>query len=88
MRATGWTRRDVAKLVLGEHAGLLIFAVVAGTVSGLPAVAPALKVMHRQLPLGTMAGLLALITVTGFTSLALGVHRELKRSPLDALRQE
>ncbi len=87
LRAVGFTRQSLRRMVLYEHLGLLAIGLLGGVVSALVAVLPALRAA-RDVPLASLSITMAAVAVSGvlWTWLASGVA--LRGDLLKALRNE
>ncbi|MCK5174724.1 MAG: FtsX-like permease family protein, partial [Planctomycetes bacterium] len=65
MRAVGFGRKMLKKMVLFEHAGLMLTGLACGTVAALVAVAPALKAPGAEVPYVSLAVTIAAIGASG-----------------------
>jgi len=88
LRSVGFTRATIRRLVLGEHAALLVAGVACGLGSALIAVLPALRGGHQQVELTPL--LLTLLAITGSAVLwiVLATVAAVRGPLLDALRCE
>ena len=88
MLATGFTRRDLARLLVLENAVLLVAGVLLGTVAGLVAVAPQLASPLAQPQWAQPAGLLVGTIALGLAACWLAAHGAIRGNLLAALREE
>ena len=65
MRATGFSRSQITRLVLSEHAGLLLLGVGIGVVAALCAVLPQSLTTEVHPPWGTLSGVILTIIAVG-----------------------
>jgi len=88
MLATGFDRRDLARLLVRENAALLVAGVVLGTVAALVAVAPQLLSPLAQPQWVQPAALLAGIIALGLAACWAAARVAIKGNLLAALREE
>lgn len=88
LRAIGFRKKDISRIVIQEYGFLLILGVAIGTISGLIAVFPAIRTSLDKLPLGFLLQVVALIVITGFGSLLAAALVSLKGDILGRLREE
>jgi ABC-type lipoprotein release transport system permease subunit len=88
LRAVGFTRRNLAGLLLAEHVFLYAGGIVWGTASALLAVAPSLAVARTPFPFGVQGGILSAVLLGGFLWIAASVAFATRGDPLPALRNE
>jgi hypothetical protein len=88
LRAVGFTRRDLAGLLLAEHVFLYAGGILWGTASALLAVAPSLAVARAPFPFGVQGGILSAVLLGGFLWIAASVAFATRGDPLPALRNE
>jgi ABC-type lipoprotein release transport system permease subunit len=81
LRAVGYGRGALARLVLAEHGLLLALGLAIGVGAALVAIAPAALERGARLPLGSIALLAAAIAAAGLTASVLA-SRMLHRTPL------
>jgi hypothetical protein len=65
LRAMGYRRRDLTRLVLAEHAAIVAAGLAAGALSALVAIVPAALARGASLPLGPLAALVAAVAAAG-----------------------
>jgi ABC-type lipoprotein release transport system permease subunit len=88
LRAVGYRPGHVAVMVIAENLLLLVLGLATGACSAMLAVAPALASRGGQVPVGSIAALLAVVLATGVAT-SLAATRAALRSPLlAALRSE
>ncbi|MBP8910461.1 MAG: FtsX-like permease family protein [Phycisphaerae bacterium] len=88
LRAIGFERASILRLVFYEHWGLMLGGVVCGVVAAVVAVIPALRSPARQAPYGFLATTLAAIVLSGALWVWLAGKLALQGRLLDALRHE
>jgi ABC-type antimicrobial peptide transport system permease subunit len=88
LQAVGMTRHDLGRMLIIEHAGLLILGMVCGSVAALIAVIPALQSLGTDLPLGTLSLILLAIFANGLLWIWLASRFATRGTFLDALRNE
>jgi len=88
LRAVGFARGDLYRLVLAEHAGLLGLGLACGTLSALLALIPNLLSTTAELPAAALAGTLLLILISGIAWIWLAARLALRGDLLPALRNE
>lgn len=88
MQAVGFTRRQVARMVLSEHWFLHVSGVLIGIVAALVAVAPKIFDRASDLPWGLLIGVNLAILVGGILFCWIAARMALKGKLLDALRSE
>jgi hypothetical protein len=88
MQALGFLPAALRRLVLGEHAALLIAGLLLGVVSALIAVWPGLSQGGGDLPVGFLGALLLGVLVFGLAACWLAVTSAVRGQLLDALRRE
>ncbi len=86
--ALGFEKPALYRLILSEHAGLLVLGLAAGTFSALLALIPNLLSTTAELPLASLAGTLLLILFSGIVWIWLAAHLALRSDLLPALRSE
>jgi ABC-type antimicrobial peptide transport system permease subunit len=88
LRAVGYRRGHVARMVLAENAALVGLGFLAGAIPALVAIAPVLLTRHGAVPLGLLGALLVALAVTGVLVSWLAVSF-IQRLPLvESLRAE
>ncbi|MCB1236113.1 MAG: ABC transporter permease, partial [Verrucomicrobiae bacterium] len=88
MRAVGFTRDRLARLVLGEHWFLHALGVILGVATAAVAVAPKLFSKAGDLPTGLLAGVNGAILAGGLLFCWLAAKIVLRGPLIDALRSE
>jgi putative ABC transport system permease protein len=88
LRATGFRRALVARIVLWENALLLVAGLTVGTVAALVAVAPHLAPGGAHLPWLSIIATLALVLVVGLGAGMWAVRAALRAPVLATLRGE
>jgi putative ABC transport system permease protein len=88
LRAVGFTRTRLLRLLILEHAGLLLLGLACGVVAALVAVAPALRGSPSQVPYGSLALTLAVLVLSGLVWIWLAALLALRGSLLRSLRRE
>ena len=88
MRAVGWRRRALHRLVLLEHWGLLAMGLGCGTASAAVAVAPVLAAAGSPVPVVALAATLLAVGASGLVWTYLATRWALRGPLLAALRNE
>ncbi len=88
LRATGFRRQRLARMVLLENTALLLAGLTLGTLAALAAVFPQLFGGRAHLPWAPLAATLGLVLLTGLIAGLLAVRATLKAPLLPALRGE
>ena len=88
MMAQGFTRRELARLLAAEHAGLLVSGLGLGTAAALVAVYPEMASVSARVDWISMLGALFGILVVGLAACALAADRVARGVLIDALRGE
>jgi len=88
LAAIGFTRRDIAKLILFENIALLIAGLAIGSICALLAVSPALAKRSQSLPFDSLAALIALVVCTGAASVWIATRAAVRAPLLESLRSE
>jgi ABC-type antimicrobial peptide transport system permease subunit len=83
LRAAGFSRARLARMVMCEHAVLLLGGLVLGTLAALAAVIPHGALGNAQAPWGELSGWLAIVLLVGLASGWLAL-RAMARAPLIA----
>ncbi|HKQ61716.1 MAG TPA: FtsX-like permease family protein, partial [Candidatus Polarisedimenticolaceae bacterium] len=86
LRACGFPRRRLARMVLAENTFLLASGVALGSLAALATVAPRLATI--AVPWASLAGMLALVLGTGTLASVLAVRSALRAALVPALREE
>jgi ABC-type antimicrobial peptide transport system permease subunit len=88
MRAVGFDRAVLRRLVGTEHALLLSIGLGIGTISAAAAITPALLRPGAWPPVGWLAGLLGLTLASGLACTAIAARAAVRGTLVDALRDE
>jgi hypothetical protein len=88
LRAVGYTRRDLGRMVLAENLLLLVLGLGTGTLCALLAVAPAALERAASFPYGSLAALLAIVAGTGVAASRLATAAIVRSPLIPALRSE
>jgi ABC-type antimicrobial peptide transport system permease subunit len=88
LRALGFRRRALLKLVFLEHWGLLLAGVISGVVCALIAIGPALHGRAGRLPVLSMGTMVAAIVLCGGIWIGIATRMCLKGAILENLRHE
>jgi len=88
MRAVGWRRRRLHRLLLVEHWGLLAMGLACGVVSAGLAVAPVIARAGSPVPYLSLAGTLLAVGAGGLLWTYLATRAALRGPLLEALRNE
>lgn len=88
LQAVGFRRARLRRLILGEHAALLLCGLGIGMVAAWLAVLPALTAPGRELPLTSLAWTLGAVLLNGLVWTWLATMFALRGSLLPALRNE
>ena len=88
LRAVGFNAGHLSLLVVAENAFLLLSGLFAGTACALVAIAPAWLSQGGGLPVFSLAVLLLLVVVSGFTASLLATLAAVRSPLLQALRTE
>lgn len=88
MRAVGFERARLRRLVLLEHWALLAAGLVWGTLTAAVAVIPAVLGMGQRVPYGSVAVLVAAIGLSGLVWISLAARAALRGALLEGLRSE
>ena len=86
MRAAGFRHRKLVQMVMLENALLLLAGLATGVVAALLAVLPHWLIGGAEVPLGSLAAMLAVVLLVGLVSGMVAVRRELTAPLLSALR--
>lgn len=86
--ALGFSRAMLLRLLLIEHAVLLLGGLLLGTISGALAVWPALRAPGTPVPWGDLGLALLVILVSGLLVIVVATRRALAGTTIDALRKE
>jgi ABC-type lipoprotein release transport system permease subunit len=88
MLATGFTRQDLARLLIMENAALLAIGIVCGTLSALVAVAPQLTLVESHVSWPGVVGLLAGTALVGLISCIASARTAVAGPLVQALQEE
>jgi sterol desaturase/sphingolipid hydroxylase (fatty acid hydroxylase superfamily) len=88
MRAVGWRKRRLRRLVLAEHWGLLAMGLVSGVVAAVLAVAPVLGRAGSPVPYLVLAYVLVAVGASGLLWTYVAARLALRGPLLAALRNE
>ncbi|MHC4061851.1 MAG: FtsX-like permease family protein, partial [Planctomycetota bacterium] len=88
LRAVGFSRAAIKRMVFYEHAGLMLTGLVCGVVAALVAVSPALKSPRAGVPYLSLALTIAAIGISGMIWIRIASALSLSGRLLDALRNE
>jgi putative ABC transport system permease protein len=88
LRAVGFGRGRLKRMVFYEHWGLMLAGLVCGVISALVAVIPALQSPGGQVPYGSLAVTVAGIALSGAVWVWIAGTLALRGGLLDALRNE
>ena len=88
LRAVGFSRRALLKMVCLEHGSLLAAGILSGLICALIAVTPTLRAASAQLPLGLMAILMLMIGFSGLLWVLIATGFTLRGTILTPLRNE
>jgi putative ABC transport system permease protein len=88
LRAVGFSRRALLKMVCLEHVSLLGAGLMAGLICALIAVAPTLRAASAQLPFGLLLILMVMIGSSGILWVVIAAGLSLRGSILTPLRNE
>lgn len=86
--AIGFSRALLLRLVLTEHALLLLGGLLLGAGSGALAVWPALRAPGTPVPWGDLGLAAAIILISGLLVIVVATQRALRGTSIDALRKE
>jgi ABC-type antimicrobial peptide transport system permease subunit len=86
--AIGFSRAALLRLVLTEHALLLIGGLLLGAASGALAVWPALKAPGTPVPWGDLGLAFTVILISGLVVIVVATRRALAGTSIEALRKE
>jgi putative ABC transport system permease protein len=88
LRAVGFDRNTLKRMVFYEHAGLMLTGLFFGTAAALVAVIPVLKEPGAQVPYLALILTITAIALSGIIWIWLGTSLALSGKVLDALRNE
>ncbi|MEN6307163.1 MAG: ABC transporter permease, partial [Anaerohalosphaeraceae bacterium] len=87
MRAMGFEKKALLRMILIEHAGLLAAGLICGVISAIVAAGPQLS-QAGKFPWLMMAGLVAAMAVSGLVWVGFAVNAALRGELLEPLRNE
>jgi ABC-type lipoprotein release transport system permease subunit len=88
MAALGFTRRQIAAMMLAESAGLLVFGAALGTAAGLAATGSRIVSGEARVNWPALLAVIGFILVAGLGSCVLAAWRGTSGSTLEAIRSE
>jgi len=88
LRAVGFNKATLKRMVFYEHAGLMLAGLTCGVVAALMAVAPALKAPGATVPYLSLALIAGAIALSGAVWIWIATLAALSGKMLDALRSE
>jgi putative ABC transport system permease protein len=88
MRAVGFNKVMLKKMIFHEHSGLMLYGLVCGIVAALVAVSPALKSPGAQVPYLSLTLTILTIGISGIAWIWISTALALSGELLDALRNE
>ena len=88
LRAVGFSKRALVKMVCLEHVSLLVAGLLAGLICALISVAPTMRLASGQLPFGLLAILMLLIGSSGGLWVVIAAGYALRGTILTPLRNE
>jgi ABC-type antimicrobial peptide transport system permease subunit len=88
LRAVGFRDGQVARLVLGENAFILLWGLLSGTASALLAMMPHLRSSGADVPWGTLFALLIGVFLAGMVAALVAVHAAARMPLLKTLQAE
>jgi putative ABC transport system permease protein len=88
MRAVGFTREKLKRIVLCEHISLLTAGIVCGVFSAIIAVLPAVKSPSAEIPYTSLTITIAAILLSGLAWIWIATSLALSGRLIDALRKE
>ena len=88
LRAVGFSRGMLKRILLGEHLYLLSFGLVSGLIAALAAVLPVILHRGTELPVAFLAGLITAVAANGLLWTYLSVTVTAQGDLLPALRNE
>ncbi len=88
LRAVGFSRGRLKRMVLNEHWGLMLAGLACGVISAVVAVIPAVQSPGGQVPYVALLGMVAAIALSGAVWVWLAGTLALRGGLLDALRHE
>ena len=88
LRAAGFRRRDIARLVVLENVVLLVAGLAVGTLAAVVAVLPQLLGRGASVPWASLCGTLAVVMIAGLLANLIAVQALARAPLLAALREE
>jgi len=88
LRAVGFSKSTVLKMVCYEHVYLLIAGIIAGLICALVSVTPSIRGAAEQLPFGLIVILILMIGVSGIIWVVISTRFTLRGNILTPLRNE
>jgi putative ABC transport system permease protein len=88
LRAIGFSRFNLAVMILAEHAWLMLMGLFAGVFAALIAIAPTLKSVADVFKWRSMHWMLLAIVATGLSSMLLAAWSALRAPVLDGLKSD
>jgi len=88
LRAVGFDKRGLKKMVMYEHTGLVAAGLVLGTGAAVVAVWPAVAASRSEVPYMSLAAIVAAIAISGVVWIWLATGAALSGEMLGALRNE
>jgi putative ABC transport system permease protein len=88
LRAVGFSRRVLVRLLVLEHTGLLVVGMTIGLIAALVAVAPVIARNEQGVPWGTLIAPLAAVVVVGILSTVLSTLAVMRGRLVDSLRND
>ena len=88
MRAMGFGRNVLKRMVFYEHAGIMLGGLLFGSVSALVAIFPVLKQQGGSVPYLSLLVMVAAIAVSGIIWIWLGTSMAIGGGIMDGLRSE
>jgi hypothetical protein len=88
MRAVGFDRAAIKKMILAEHCLLLIWGLIAGVVTALIAVTPAIKQPAAEIPFGSLTAIVMIIAAVGALWVAISANIATRGNLIEVLRNE
>ncbi len=88
LRVMGVPPRRVLLYLVAEHAWVVLAGLVAGVIAALVAVQPARHSLGGEMPVGTMAGMIAAMILAGILGICAAVRSAARVPLIDALRGE
>ncbi|MDH7502821.1 MAG: ABC transporter permease, partial [Verrucomicrobiota bacterium] len=88
LMAVGWRKSVLYRILMGEHAALLIAGLCAGVFAAALAVVPAAFARHSHIPTGTLALVLLAVALNGLLWTCAATAVSLRQNLREALRNE